>query len=338
MLEENRFSQPLEWQDYGETAASVPFVHAPSQSYAIPLTQLEAQPAQQLATRTEIDQLLATYRLGKIQKEYKNVVSATISAGIPALILGVLCFLPLILSWFTQVVYLRGLRLLFILGFGFLGYGINRITVGINNIGSNMLYQNPRCYLCSHGVLYIRGKQVQAIRWDNIKAVQKVFDAGISDIPQQYILYPLSSEEPLVLDRLFDGFRIVGKQIEHEVTQRFLPKHSAAFKSSQTLNFGTINVTSQGLTLEETQESLAWEKLGGMYEYRGYLIIKERGNASTWKSIEISTILNLCILLPLIRQIKIDYDMRENELRAWSYQPPVNAGSQHSEWGEYESS
>ena len=338
MSEEHHPSQYPEWQDYVETASSLPYVDTPSQpSSASPPSQSASRPAQQPAIRTEIDQLLAIHRLGKVRREYKNEVSTTLATGLSSCMLGVLCFLPLFLLWFTQVgIIFTGLRWTFILGFGLLGYGINRITVAINNIGANMLYHNPRCYLCAHGVLAIKGKQAQAIRWDQIRCVQKIFPTGISDNPQQYILYPSGDEEPLVLDRVFTGFGYFGKQIEREVARHLLPEILAAYKAGQTLNFGAVNVTPQGLSLEETRKDLPWEKLGAIDERRGYLIIKERGTLSIWERIEVSTMLNLYVLLLLIRQIKYENRIKGNGQRSVSYQPPANDPLQRSEWQEYE--
>ena len=333
MSEENHPSQYPEWRDYLETAPSLPYVDTPSQpSYASP----PAQPAQQPAIRTEIDQLVAIHRLGKVRREYKNEVSTNLTAGLFSCVLGVLCFLPLILLAVTQAGYFSGVRWAFILGFGFISYGINRITVAINNIGANTLYHNPRCYHCSHGVLSIKGKQVQAIRWDQIRCVQKIFPTDTSAIPQQYILYRPGDEEPLVLDKVFTGFGFLGKQIEREVARHLLPETLAAYKAGQTLNFGAVNVTPQGLSLEETRRDLPWEKLGAIDEYRGYLIIKERGTLSTWKKIEVSTILNLYVLLLLTKQIRYDNRIRGNGQRSLSYQPPANDPLQRSEWQEYE--
>jgi uncharacterized protein DUF6585 len=248
MSEENDPSQHPEWQDYLETATSLPYVDTPSQpSYVSPPPQTASRPSQQPAIRTEIDQLVAIHQLGKVQREYKNGVSTPLATGLSSCLLGVLCFLPFILLSFTQVGgYFSGMRWTIIIGFAFLSYGINRITVAINNIGTNMLYHNPRCYLCSHGVMSIKGKQVQAIRWDQIRRIQKIFRTGISNIPQQSILYRPEDEEPLVLDSVFTGFGILGKQIEREVTRRLLPEALAAYKAGQTLNFGAVNVTPQG--------------------------------------------------------------------------------------------
>jgi len=337
MSEENDPLQYPEWQDtYLETAYSLPYVDTSSQpSYDSQPAQSASQSPQQAAIRTEIDQLAAIHQLGRVQKEYKNEVSRVLASGLSSCIVGVLCFLPFILVVFAHWGYFRVFLWTIIGGFAFLSYGINRINVAINNIGANMLYQNPRGYLCSHGVMFIQGKQVQAIRWDQIRTVQKIF-TDTSNVLQQYILSSSGDEEPLVLDRVLPGFKILGVHIEREVNRRLLPKAIAAYKAGQTFNFGAINVTPQGLSLEEVQKELPWEKLGDINEYRGDLIIKEKGTLSTWENIEVSTIFNLYVLLRLIRQIKNDSRMKESEPRSVSYQPPANDPSQRSEWREYE--
>jgi Family of unknown function (DUF6585) len=338
MSEENKPSQHPEWQDpYLETAYSLPYVDTQSQpSHGSPPSQPASQPAQQPAARTEIDQLVALHRLGKVKREYKNEVSNTLAAGLGSCMLGVLCSLPIILDLITHAGYFPGMRWTIIIGIGFLGYGINRITVAINNFVTNMHYQNPRSYFCSYGVMSIKGKQVQAIRWDQIRTVQKIFLTDTSSIPQQYILYPPGDEEPVVLDRLFIGFKLLGEHIEREVSQRLLPETIAAYKAGQTLNFGALNVMPQGLSLEEARKDLPWANLGGIYEARGYLVIQKKGTLTVWRNVEVSTMLNLCVLLPLIRQIKIDNRIRGDEQRSLSYQPPANDLLQPSEWQEYE--
>ncbi len=337
MSEENQPLQYPEWQDtYLETAYSLPYVDKSSQpSYASPPAQPASQPAQQPAMRTEIDQLVAIHQLGKVQKEYKNEVSNTLAAGLSSCMLGVLCSLPLILDLITHAGYFRGMRLTIVIGICFFGYGINRITVAINNIVTNTRYQNPRGYLCSHGVMFIKGKQLQAMRWDRIRTVQEIFLTDTSNIPQQYILYPPGDEEPLVLERVFTGFKLLVEKIEREVTRRLLPETIAAYKAGQTLSFGALNVTPRGLSLEEARKDLPWEQLGAIGENRGYLIIQVKGTLATWEKIEVSTMLNLCVLLPLIRRIKNDR-VTENGQRSLSYQPPANDSLQPSEWQEYE--
>src|SRR5260370_190052 len=325
MSEENHPSQHPAWQDpYLETAYSLPYVDTHVHpSHTSPPPQSASQPAQQPTARTEIDQLVALHRLGKVKREYKNEVSTSLPAGLGSCMLGVFFSLPVILVLITGAGYFSGLRWTIIIGIGFLGYGINRITVAINNTVTNMHYQNPRGYLCSHGVMFIKGKQVQTIRWDQIRTVQKIYLTDTSTIPQQYILYPPGDEEPVVLERAFIGFKLLGEQIEREVSQRLLPETIAAYRAGQTLNFGALNVTPQGLSLEEVQKDLPWANLGEVYEARGYLVIQKKGTLAAWKNIEISTMLNLCILLRLIRHINMTHHSIDNEQTPLTYWPII---------------
>src|SRR5260370_7435605 len=71
MSEENHPSQYPEWQEYLETATSLPYIDTPSlPSYASP----PPQPAQQPSIRPEIDQLLAKHHLRKLRRKSKNEV------------------------------------------------------------------------------------------------------------------------------------------------------------------------------------------------------------------------------------------------------------------------
>src|SRR5260370_34726495 len=216
MSEENHPSQHPAWQDpYLETAYSLPYVDTHVHpSHTSPPPQSASQPAQQPTARTEIDQLVALHRLGKVKREYKNEVSNTLAAGLGSCMLGVLFSLPVILVLITGAGYFSGLRWTIIIGIGFLGYGINRITVAINNTVTNMHYQNPRSYLCSHEVMFIKGKQVQSFRWDQLRTVQKIYLTDTSTIPQQYILDPPGNEDPGQHKRPLIGSKLLAETAE----------------------------------------------------------------------------------------------------------------------------
>ena len=119
------------------------------------------------------------------------------------------------------------------------------------------------------------------------------------------------------------------------MSQHLLPEAIAAYRAGQTLNFGALNVTPQGLSLEEARKDLPWEQLGEVYEAGGYLVIQKKGTLTAWR-VEVSTTLNLCVFLRLVRQIKADNRVRGNEQRSLSYQPLASDLLQPSEWQEYE--
>ena len=99
-----------------------------------------------------------------------------------------------------------------------------------------------------------------------------------------------------MLERAFIGFKLLGEHVEREVSRRLLPGAIAAYRAWQTLNFGALCVTPQGLRLEETRKDLPWEQLGEVYEAGGYLVIQKKGTLTAWR-IEVSIF--FCALLTM---------------------------------------
>ncbi len=222
------------------------------------------------------------------------------------------------------------------MGFGAFAYGINRITAALNSLGAKVLKFNLSYYLCSQGIMLTRGTKVQGIRWDQVKAIQKIPSADYSIVPQEYVLYPLDDSEPLVLEKVCIRFKHVRTQIEQEIVRRLLSTSIKAYQAGQTLNFGSLNVTPQGLLKVEGEALLLWENLGSVNEFREFLTIRTEGSSSLWARIDISTLLNLCILRPLLEQIRRDRRTRESRQNSLINQSLAYIPPQQSEWQEYE--
>ena len=317
------------------TASSLPYIDTPSQLADDPTPTLPAAQPQPTAL-TNMDQIAAAYQLGKIQKEYKNDVSIDLGAGLTSCITGIICFIPLIALGLSGRGYF-GSIVIALVGVGSFAYGINRTTKAINKFLANLRFQNQHYYVCSRGIMSIKGKQIQAVRWDQVKAIQKIYPANASNIPQQYILYPPDNTEPIVLERVCVSLKTFRVQLEREITYHLLPEFLAAYKAGQTLNFGLVTVTPQGLSLEEGKKLLPWAKLGSIYEISGCLVIREKGSHSRWASIEASEILNICVLLALIQQIRREIIIKNNKPQPLSYSYlPSQETQQSSEWQEYE--
>jgi hypothetical protein len=85
------------------------------------------------------------------------------------------------------------------------------------------------------------------------------------------------------------------------------------------------------------QKELPWEKLKGVAQSRGYVIIGGSETTSAWASIDVSEMLNLCVFFPLINYIwtkrREEMSSEQNPLND---QPPAEDLSQQSEWHENE--
>jgi hypothetical protein len=125
-------------------------------------------------------------------------------------------------------------------------------------------------------------------------------------------------------------------QIEREIGRYFLPRSIAAYKAGRRLNFGPLEITPQGLSMQGGEKNLSWETLGSVDVREGALIIKEKGTLSMWANIDMSELYNACILLPLIHQIKQDHLSGEINPNPLPHRSPIHAPLPPSEWQEYE--
>lgn len=232
--------------------------------------------------------------------------------------------------------YLRGLLSASIFGFLSFSYGVNRLNIAINNMIANAVDRTPRCYLCSHGVMLIKGKKVQAIRWDQVKTLQKLTFINSMRV-QHYVLYPADNGEPLVLSGMCVKNKAFRVHCEQEIARYLLPECTTAYKAEQTVNFGMMNVTAQGLSMGPNGEKqLPWTRVGSIGEHRGMLIICEKGTLTTWASIDVAMVYNLSIFLSLIKQIKRSRLDNEIALESMKAQAPLVPALPQSEWQEYE--
>ncbi|MBV9230825.1 MAG: hypothetical protein JOZ18_16065 [Chloroflexi bacterium] len=319
-----------EQYEYAAAASPLPYIEHPAK----PSPDIQPQqPTEQPAALTEIGQLAATYQLGRERTEHKNDASKPLTAGLTSFVLGLsLCLLPFFALAFAGVAIFR--LGMIIAGIASIVYGISRLTVAINYIAANALNGNLRFYLFSNGVMTIRRNRVQALRWDQIKVVSKSLD--YKGFPVQYVLSPADDGEPLVLDPVGVGLKIPGEHIEREVARRLLPEAIAAYEAGQTLDFGPLKVSQEGLSLQGKQKVLPWKLLSYLDTMGDSLVIDIAGRTLRWAKIEAAELFNLCVLLPLVKQIRRDYLSKENKPQPTvSYLPPTGDLSQ-SEWQAYE--
>jgi branched-subunit amino acid transport protein len=284
---------------YADTPLS--YVEQPSPSF-----KQSSPSAQQPAQLTEEAQLAAAYQLGNVLKHYKGQPSAFTTEGLPpaapkSIRLAVLTLLIITLGvWWVARTPPWPLIL------------ISSLTLApwLSNIFSRLptdmiaALQNTELYLCTNGLMIIKWTRVQALRWEQIQAIQHCRTQNI--LRPYYILY-LDGGKTITLQwsLVGDGIKDLGNHIEHEVCQCLLPKAIASYEAGEVLNFGPITVTAQGLTLEDEQRSLPWERFASIKYYNGHsFAIKERATALTWQQIEIESMLNFCVFLPLITHIK----------------------------------
>jgi hypothetical protein len=332
----------LELQPYADADTPLPYMEIPSP----PSNEQPTPSVQQPAPLTEEARIAATYQLGNVLKLYKGESTAFTTDGLPSatrtyvrgarglaivnLSVPIILITTLVIWLLTRTPPWPLILLCLLILAPWLGNILSRLPKDVI-----VSLQNTEFYLCTNGLMIIRGTHVQALRWEQIQAVQRNMTSDL--LRYSYILYP-DEGKPVTLDNSLVGpeLKELGKAIEREVSQRLLPKSIAAYEAGQTLNFGPINVTRQGLTLENEQQSLSWESFACLEFFNGYLLtIKEGKTASAWHKIEIATMLNFCVFLPLVIHIA-------NSLRARAHQSENGNPTSYpslvppSKWSVYE--
>lgn len=257
---------------------------------------------QQPAVSRGLFHLAETQQIGTRVKEYKGTAFMKSLLGISLSILGsafllagvaVLIYNPR--AFFTGVY--AG-----IFGFCLLSFGVLQLRVALRARGA-------RIYLGTDGVMRVKGKQTEVMRWDHIVAVQKVFTQLQNNFFLSAYLLLQRDGSALALEKSYKDFKGLGKTIEEEVTRRLLPEAIRAYHAGSPVNFGSILVDAQGIHVQKQKEqkTLAWNEFKMIKEHDGRLMIKKQGALTTWETLFLPQVPNLCVLLALIEHIVDGY-------------------------------
>jgi hypothetical protein len=261
------------------------------------MQQAHLPTAQKQAIPDHVSQLAAAHQVGAVVSEYTSNAGARMLSG---LLLSVLGGGGTLLLGYVFATRNAGVIVLLLLALLLLGYGISSCRRAWRNRG-------VRVYLCAEGVMRLERSRVEAMRWDQVMALYKVFGGGTYNIfyLKRYVLLRIGGAA-LPIDKAFHNFDELGRKVEEEVTRRLLPGALAAYEGGATLPFGLISVNAQGLSVRQGQKTLRWDELQELYPYAGTLIGRKKGSMMAWCRLPISGIPNACVLLALLKRIAPD--------------------------------
>ncbi len=258
---------------------------------------------QELVFSPEVYQIAETHRLGTPMAQHKSRLVRPLLFAIVVGGLGVLMMLSLLGGFHLSTI------IIFLFGLAFVFYAFSRIRSVVNNRGA-------RVYLCTDGLMRVKSGAAEAIRWDQVREVSKIYmyyglaqvGVGLRLLPalKEYQLRRADGTE-LVLAKTFSRFRQLGKTIEKEVTRRGLPSALAACNAGQMLQFGSISVSAQGILLPSKKEPLSWDEVNKVLVSGGILYVNNKKKGALLYSNDsflVSQIPNFCVLVELVKQIK----------------------------------
>ena len=222
----------------------------------------------------------------------KSLLGVSMSVLGGAFILAGVAALVGIMPSFSREIYAL------VIGIGFLAFGITQLRAVSRNQGSQI-------YVGTDGLMRVKGNQAEAIRWDQIAAMQKIY----TRLQNNYFLKAFNLFRPdgsvMTIEKSYKDFKVLGKTIEDEVNRRMLPGAIAAYNAGNPVNFGPLLLSYQGISVQKPKElkTLTWNEFKAIKEYDGRVNIKKQGSLTTWETLFIPDIPNLCVLLALVQYV-----------------------------------
>jgi len=187
-----------------------------------------------------------------------------------------------------------------------------------------LLNLSLRVYVCTNGLLRVKGDNTVAIRWDQVESVTQSYTLRRFGfwIPAcltggVFAVLALRSMFPVYKVRRADGVQIklhdgiskvkaLGTTVLVETSNVLLPRMIASLRAGSSVSFGLVTATQQGLT--KGNKTLPWAECDGVVIARGGITIKKRGgnvwNGGAWYSSLLRRVPNFAALAGLIAAMK----------------------------------
>lgn len=242
----------------------------------------------------QAEQLAAMYQLGTPQSEYRvRLKRSEIIYCILAFVLGAIFLLAGVAGGDSTALT------------AFLVLALFFIVIGILVVLTPIFRRSWRVYVCSDGFAFVRGGRVDAFRWDQIEAMWQAITRRYS-----YGVYVGATHKYTV--RRKDGVKVVfndrfaqvedlGNALSRSITNVVFPQVLAAYNAGQTITFGSLSISLQGVS--NGRETLPWSQIKEIGVNRGIISVRREGKWLNWSTIYASRVPNFFVFLALVNYV-----------------------------------
>ena len=167
-------------------------------------------------------------------------------------------------------------------------------------------YQSHAAYCYEHGFVYTEGGPLQVFRWDKIPAVWirivRNYRNGVYvGTTYRYTIRRADGHE-IVLSNKLDQIEKLGNLVEKKVTDYLLPKYIASYIKGNSLPFGVLNISQEGIS--NGVERVSWGQLKEIDVHQGVIRVKKDGKFFSWSSATVASIPNFTVFMTLVRAVQ----------------------------------
>jgi len=186
-----------------------------------------------------------------------------------------------------------------------IGVGVVFLLAALYCLLYPFIYRSWYVYVYSEGFAFSKGRKIDAFRWDQIdcmwQRITRQYMNGIYMGTQyKYTIRGLNKRQ-VVLNNRITNIGSLGNIISDMVTRVKLPLVLAAFKAGNTITFGSLSVSLQGVS--NSKELISWNQIKEIGVNGGIVTVKKEGKWLSWSSVQVANIPNFFIFLALVNAI-----------------------------------
>lgn len=234
--------------------------------------------------------LADTYELGAIRQQFKPLIW---------IYLLIFSILPIFMMVTTCSMFAGSSPSAMV---GWLPFAIIFILVSGTILALVYRARKRYIYVCERGLLAIRSKGVEAIRWDEIAVVWHKVARNKNSVTHSYSIQRKDGSS-FKLGMFLSSNSQLGEIIQEEVARLLFPGVQAAFEQGRPLIFGPLILDRSGLTCRE--KFLPWNEIERIKFTTDHVSIKARDKFFAWANVRYGDVPNLRLFEKLTNRFVI---------------------------------
>lgn len=170
-----------------------------------------------------------------------------------------------------------------------------------------VIYKSWHVYIYEHGFIYTRGSQAPGVfRWDQVEAiwfqiVRRYYNGIYMGTNYKYRVRRQDGVEVILNDR-FTNISALGELVNEQISQTKLPQVVAAYDAGQTIAFGSLSLSKQGLS-NAKGTLLPWQEIKDVAVQDGVISVRKANKWLNWSNQPMSDIPNALLFIYLAKTI-----------------------------------
>ena len=185
-------------------------------------------------------------------------------------------------------------------------FGLCGVALGVWSYIRGLQQAELRVVLYPEGLVHTQRSGTAAYRWDEIKEVrQRIIKTrqrgGPSSTSHVYTIVDAQGREATFDDKLSTNVQALGQTIQEKVTKRLLPQAIQAYNTGETLAFGKLSLSKEGLNTGK--ETVPWEQIESIGFRAGKIELKRKDKRFASLIAGVDQIPNVYVFMALAKSV-----------------------------------